>query len=143
MKKLTSVLLSISTVCAIFLATSCKEDDKDPVSPNVELLVAHTWKFNKYNFPTQDPIIQSVAETTAAILTGTEITFRKDGTLLSSFDQSGSGTWSLSTDGKTLTMIETGFKKEFTIATLNETTLVLSEHNDYYNIDITTTYIKK
>lgn len=143
MKKLISNLVSIAAICTLLMNTSCKDDDKDMPAPTVALLTAHTWTFADYDFPVTDPLILSVAQSYKEMLMGTEITFNKNNTIMSSFDMSGNGTWKLSDDEKKITIVEGDFRQEFKIETLNETTLALSEHSDYFNVDISTTYTKK
>jgi Lipocalin-like domain len=121
-----------------FLAFACsKKDDPTPVVPDQQIV--GTWILN--DLASTDPDFQSSGQ----ILIGSEWTFNNDKTFLikasvSGIDLSFPGTWSLSADGKTLTVTAsyggTPGASSMTIIALTATQLVVEESTD----GVTSTY---
>lgn len=114
-----------------------KKDDPTPTAPDQQ--IERTWILS--DLTSTDPDFQSSGQ----ILIGSEWTFNKDKTFLikasvSGIDVSFPGTWSLSADGKTLTVTGsyagTPGASTMTIITLTATQLVVEESTD----GITNTY---
>jgi hypothetical protein len=122
----------------LILWGSCsKKDDPTPVVP--DQLIVGTWILS--DLASTDPDFQSSGQ----ILIGSEWTFNNDKTFLikasvSGIDVSFPGTWSLSADGKTLTVTAsyagTSDLTTLTIITLTASQLVVEELTD----GITNTY---
>jgi hypothetical protein len=122
----------------LLLWASCsKKEDPTPVTPNQ--LIVGTWILS--DLASTDPDFQSSGQ----ILIGSEWAFNEDKTFLikasvSGIDVSFPGTWSLSADGKTLTVTAsyagTPGASTMTIITLTASQLVVEESTD----GITNTY---
>jgi Lipocalin-like domain len=120
------------------LVLACsKKDDPTPVVPDQQIV--GTWILN--DLASTDPDFQSSGQ----ILIGSEWTFNNDKTFLikasvSGIDLSFPGTWSLSADGKTLTVTAsyggTPGASSMTIIALTATQLVVEESTD----GVTSTY---
>lgn len=132
-----SKFLKFSTgilVCLVILVTSgCEEDQLNKEG----LLTAHPWKFEKFETNSANPDIQSMAIFANALLaaSGAVWTFDEDGShtlTLTNLDppESETGTWELSSDGKTLILEKgTDDEGETTIRTLTSSKLVFEEES--------------
>ena len=115
----------------VVLASCSKKDDPVPATP--EQQIARTWILS--GLTSTDPDFQSSGQ----LLIGSSWTFNKDKTFLlkasvSGIEVSFPGTWSLSADGKTLTVTAsyagTPGASTMTIVTLSATQLVVEESAD-------------
>ncbi len=123
-----SSIVLLAVVLVMALNQGCGKDDLS----SSELLTAHPWKFVKAETTSSDTsVIQGVALINA-FLTNTVVTFNADGTYtLTSplINDPETGTWTLSSDGKLLTIKSNGDDEGDVnrVARLTETELVLEE----------------
>lgn len=131
MKKFTRVFYWILAGMFILANFGCEEEKQG----KEELLTAHPWKFEKVETTSTNPDIQSATLFANGLLSaaGAVWTFYEDGThtlTLTALEppESDSGTWSLSSDGKILTMTMGDQEEtEGSIQTLTSGRLVFSE----------------
>ncbi|MBC2839838.1 lipocalin-like domain-containing protein [Robiginitalea sp. SC105] len=144
MKKLGNILFRFFIITILIGFTSCnKDDDGDNGNLSTKELLVGTWSVTSFDFNILvgsqslveylvevEGISASEAEVQYEIfeallesdVSGT-ITFKSDNTYVSNFgDRSTSGTWSLSADEKTLTLIEGTDSTVMTINSISNTT---------------------
>ncbi len=128
MKKLPFLTLMLAA-CALMFVASCKKDD----SPEDLLAGTGCWKTVKSEYRdagtttwTNEPVEPCLADDCTSFKSGA-ISFDEGATKCDPTDpQSSTGTYTLSEDGKTLTITQDGFTFPFTVEELSSKKLVLT-----------------
>ncbi|MBP7184444.1 MAG: hypothetical protein KBA06_02970 [Saprospiraceae bacterium] len=105
MKSLKSIFVLLF-ISSLFVA-SCKKDDAQSTS---DILSSKTWEFEVVTTTSTDPDVVLSITFANSLLQGTKYNFKSDGTYkitASDASEIESGTWTLSSDSKTLTTKET------------------------------------
>lgn len=115
--KIATLLIGFS----LLFSTGCEKLNDE------ELLTDHIWKFKEITTNSTDQNVISIVAFVNALMTNSTMEFKKNGTFtLSMLNQSESGTWELSDDGKTLyTTDSNGDTDEMTVVKLTKDDLIL------------------
>lgn len=117
MKKVLFMLMLMIGTAATF--TSCKKDDeKTEKEKNLELLVSGKWYYQSYR--------NSGSSSAYTCFTAADYwEFKSDGTVSETWDF-GNGTYSISEDGKTLSVTTGNYTNTFTITSISNSELKLN-----------------
>jgi hypothetical protein len=119
MKILTKISYLFLITLFLFATASCEKDKED--LPVDELLMSHSWKWNKMTTTSTNENIQNTVALVNALMTGATLEFSDDGTFtITALNTSDDGTWELP-DDETLFMDD----DEMTITKLTDSELIL------------------
>jgi Lipocalin-like domain len=105
MKRITKLSYLFMVLLFLLASSGCNKVEQ---LTKEELLTNHIWKWNKITTNSTDTDVQSLVALVNALMTGTTLDFKDDGTyvMTSPLDPNNptTGTWELSEDSKTLDM---------------------------------------
>lgn len=140
MKKLTAILM-IAVITAVMFLSSCNKDEEIVLPAHEQLLIAHPWKFQDIVFDIADSVILGYFNSFEPALIGHRMTFTKDKKIVASGAPFANATWSMSSGGSKLTIIEDGIENIMDVKKLNDDELSLKQEIPGAGY-LTITYIK-